>query len=67
MIFDEATSALDGDTERDVMESIERLDHNLTILIIAHRVSTLKGCDQIIEIQGGRIIRSGDYEGMLQI
>ena len=66
MTLDEATSALDGDTEKDVMESIERLDNNLTILIIAHRVTTLKSCNQIVELRGGKVIRSGDYESMLQ-
>jgi len=66
MIFDEATSALDGDTEKEVMKSIEMLDSDLTILIIAHRITTLQGCDQIIELQDGKIIRFGDYKSILK-
>lgn len=66
MIFDEATSALDGDTEKEVMKSIESLDSDLTILIIAHRITTLQSCDQIIELQDGKIIRVGDYESILK-
>jgi ATP-binding cassette subfamily B protein len=46
LIFDEATSALDYGTEQAVMEAIEDLNRDLTILIIAHRHSTLKGCNQ---------------------
>tara|TARA_B100000900_G_scaffold376830_1_gene359818 strand:+ start:938 stop:2674 length:1737 start_codon:yes stop_codon:yes gene_type:complete len=50
VIFDEATSALDTDTESKVMRSINNLGSNLTILIIAHRLSTLEGCDKIIDL-----------------
>ncbi len=50
LIFDEATSALDNETEQAVMEAIDGLDKELTILIIAHRLNTLKGCDKIVEI-----------------
>jgi len=49
-IFDEATSALDNATEEAVMRSIEGLDKRLTVLIIAHRLSTLKNCDEIIKL-----------------
>ena len=50
LIFDEATSALDSETEKRIMDTINDLDEGLTILIIAHRITTLKGCDQIIDI-----------------
>ncbi|KAF3981020.1 MAG: ABC transporter ATP-binding protein [Methylococcales symbiont of Hymedesmia sp. n. MRB-2018] len=50
LVFDEATSALDNDTEAQVMNAIDDLDSQLTILIIAHRLTTLKNCDQIIEV-----------------
>ena len=56
IIFDEATSALDGVTELAVIESIESLSNNLTILIIAHRLSTLNNCDQIFQIDEGKIL-----------
>jgi len=50
LVFDEATSALDHETEKAVMEAIEGLSADLTILIIAHRLTTLKNCTQIIEL-----------------
>jgi len=50
LIFDEATSALDSATEREVMKSIEDLGKELTILIIAHRLTTLKKCNQIVKL-----------------
>lgn len=53
LIFDEATSSLDNSTEIKVMESINNLGSNLTIIIIAHRLSTLASCDRIIEIENG--------------
>jgi ATP-binding cassette, subfamily B, bacterial PglK len=55
LIFDEATSALDNETESEIMQSIKNLDRNLTILIIAHRLSTLDDCDQIVEVDDGQI------------
>ena len=53
IVFDEATSALDDETEKAVMESIDALDKDLTILIVAHRLSTVQKCDQIIELSDG--------------
>jgi ATP-binding cassette subfamily B protein len=50
IIFDEATSALDNETELAVMQAIENLDEQLTILIIAHRLTTLRNCTQIVEL-----------------
>jgi len=50
LIFDEATSALDNETEQAVMEAIEGLGRDLTILIIAHRLTTLEGCDRVIDL-----------------
>jgi len=55
IIFDESTSALDNETELAVMQAIEALSSDLTILIIAHRISTLKNCTQIIELGNGSI------------
>lgn len=54
LVFDEATSALDNDTEAAVMTAIEGLDRSLTIVIIAHRLSTLTGCDTVIHLEEGR-------------
>lgn len=55
IILDEATSALDSETESYIMSAIDELDESITVLVIAHRTSTLKFCDQIIEIQSGEI------------
>ncbi len=55
IILDEATSALDSETESYIMSAIDELDESITVLIIAHRTSTLKFCDQIIEIQSGEV------------
>lgn len=62
IIFDEATSALDTQTEEAVMNTIYNLDTNLTILIIAHRISTLRYCDNIIEFDHGNVVRKGSYK-----
>ena len=61
IIFDEATSSLDTETERVVMESIDSLSKDLTILIIAHRITTLKNCDLIISLENGKIINKGSF------
>lgn len=62
IVFDEATSALDNDTERAVMHAIESLGDELTVVIIAHRLSTLKNCTQVIELADGKVKRSGTYQ-----
>ena len=62
IIFDEATSALDNETEQVVMQTIENLSKELTIIIIAHRLTTLKNCNQIIELRDGVIKRTGNYQ-----
>ena len=66
LIFDEATSALDNETELEVMETIEKLDNNLTILIIAHRITTLKKCDIIYAIKNGEIQNGKKYNEIFQ-
>jgi ATP-binding cassette subfamily B protein len=65
IIFDEATSALDNETEQAVMHAIESLSKNLTVLIIAHRLTTLKNCSQIIELSGGNVNRVGSYSELV--
>ena len=67
LVFDEATSALDGKTEQEVMQAIEGLSENLTILIIAHRLTTLKNCTQIVELSDGRIKRTGTYQDIVEM
>lgn len=66
IIFDEATSALDNETEQAVMQAIEGLSNDLTILIIAHRLSTLKNCTQIVELSDGCVKRVGSYQEIVK-
>ncbi len=67
LVFDEATSALDSKTESSIMKAIESLDKNLTIIIIAHRLTTLKNCDQIIEIRDSRVAIAGSYNNLMKV
>jgi ABC-type multidrug transport system fused ATPase/permease subunit len=57
LVFDEATSALDNETEAAVMEAIEGLSRDLTVIMIAHRLSTLSRCDRVIELANGMVER----------
>ena len=62
LAFDEATSALDSETEKNVMESLKKISNNKTMLIIAHRISTVKDCDHIILMEKGNVIAEGKYD-----
>lgn len=65
IIFDEATSALDNETEQAVMQAIDVLSGDLTVLIIAHRLTTLKNCTQIVELGDGGVRRVGSYQDIV--
>ena len=66
LVFDEATSALDSSTERSVMQAIENLSNKQTILIIAHRITTVRHCDIIIEMAKGKVVAQGTYFELLE-
>ena len=66
LVFDEATSALDNTTEQSVMDAIEGLNPEFTILLIAHRLSTVKRCDIIVELEHGRVVAQGTYDQLLE-
>lgn len=66
LVLDEATSALDNLTEFAVMDAVHKLSHKLTIIIVAHRLTTLKSCDQIIFMDSGRIADVGTYQSMVK-
>lgn len=66
LIFDEATSSLDGETEKAVMSAIESLSSNLTIIVVAHRLSTLRNCSKIIELKDGSIARIGTFKNIVE-
>lgn len=57
LFFDEATSALDNETEAAIMGSVDNLKGTKTIVIIAHRLTTIKNCDMVYEIKGGKILK----------
>jgi ABC-type multidrug transport system fused ATPase/permease subunit len=57
IIFDEATNSLDSHTEKLVMEELNNLDQNLTIIIVAHRLNTLKNCDMVFEVKDKKVIQ----------
>ena len=62
LVLDEATSALDNKTEYDVMQALELVGRRCTMVVIAHRLSTVKKCDRIYEIADGGIQASGDFD-----
>jgi ABC-type multidrug transport system fused ATPase/permease subunit len=62
LILDEATSALDGQTELDISESIQSLKGNVTVILIAHRLSTVLNADRVYYVDEGCIIASGNFE-----
>jgi len=66
LILDEATSALDNETEKAVMEAINNLNKDLTIIIIAHRLNTLKNCDCIFMLDKGKLKNKGNYANLIK-
>jgi ATP-binding cassette, subfamily B, bacterial PglK len=65
LVMDEATAALDNETERDFMESLAKLSGSRTILIIAHRLTTVRACDIIFFLKDGRLVDSGTYDDLI--
>ena len=67
LILDEATSALDNHTERAVMDAVNNLNKNITIILIAHRLNTVKNCDNIYLLQQGEVKNQGKFEELIDI
>ena len=66
LVFDEATSALDNTTEQAVIDAIESFSRDLTLLLVAHRLTTVRRCDIIVELEHGRVVALGTYEELLK-
>tara|TARA_B100001093_G_scaffold509962_1_gene574956 strand:+ start:142 stop:1959 length:1818 start_codon:yes stop_codon:yes gene_type:complete len=67
LILDEATSALDNKTEHEVMQALDIIGRRCTTIVIAHRLSTVRKCDQVFEVIDGRIKASGSFEDLVEI
>lgn len=67
LIMDEATSALDNLTEQAVMEAVQNLDHKITIILIAHRLSTVRDCDRIFLLDKGELKAQGIFDELVHI
>jgi len=65
LILDEATSALDYQSERIIQDNMRQISHGRTVLVIAHRLSTVRGCDRIIGMEEGRIVEVGTHDELL--
>ncbi len=66
LILDEATNALDMETEKNIVKTINSLDEEITLIIIAHNLSTIEGCDRLIVMNNGKIQEEGNYEEVIK-
>jgi len=67
LILDEGTSALDNETEKKVMESINKLSKKITIILVAHRLNTVRNCDKIYKFEKGKVIAEGKFDEIINI
>ena len=65
LVLDEATSALDNETEREIVAEIQELKGEKTMIVIAHRLTTLQHCDRIYRLHQGQVIEVGSYEEVI--
>jgi ABC-type multidrug transport system fused ATPase/permease subunit len=66
LVLDEATSSLDGVTEAAIADTIEELTQSVTVIVIAHRLSTVKRCDRLVHIGGGRVLSVGTFAELVR-
>ena len=67
LILDEATSALDAESEFEIQNQIYNLSKEMNIIIVAHRLSSIKNCDKIIVIDHGKIVESGTHQELVNL
>ncbi|MAR96049.1 MAG: ABC transporter ATP-binding protein, partial [Candidatus Marinimicrobia bacterium] len=65
LVFDEATSSLDNITEQAVMDALHNVGEKKTVIIVAHRITTVKKCDQIFILENGEITGAGGYQDLM--
>jgi ABC-type multidrug transport system fused ATPase/permease subunit len=66
LVLDEATSALDIQTEENVMQAVNNLRKDITIIIISHRLKTVENCDIIFELDKGKIVNQGTFDEVIR-
>jgi len=67
LLCDEPTSSLDSQTELDIMNNIKRLGQERTTIIVAHRLSTVQDCDEIIVLHNGKVVERGTHEELSEL
>ena len=67
LILDEATSSLDNETEKAVMDAVNNLDKDITIILIAHRLNTVKNCDIIFKLDKGKLVNQGTFDEIINL
>jgi ATP-binding cassette, subfamily B, bacterial len=67
IIFDEATNSLDANNEKAIVENLATFFQNKTVIIVAHRLSTVRNADRIVVLDGGRVVESGDHESLIKM
>ena len=66
LVLDEATSALDNKTEKIIMEAVNKLNKDITIILITHRLTTAKKCDKIFLLENGKLKAEGNYDKLIE-
>ena len=67
LFFDEATNSLDANNEKVIMENLNKLFKNKTVVIVAHRLSTVKNADNIIVLNKGKVVEQGTHKELTQV
>jgi len=67
IVFDEATSSLDSQSERAILDALNKISNNATTMVIAHRLSTIVDADEIVVMDDGRIVESGTHASLLSM